>query len=175
MADALDRFNIHTASGTMQYKLSDSLSLSMAGGVAYLDPGGGREPRTGPRVEAGVAHQSRYGTATGSYQQTFIPSFGFGGTFRNQAWSGSFRTPFARGRAYAVGSILVQNNEPLDSGEANLRSLLFSGSVGYRMTRWLNVEAFVSRTQQDERRVQGDVVRNMAGFRVVAAKPIKLR
>jgi hypothetical protein len=29
--------------------------------------------------------------------------------------------------------------------------------------------------QQDERRVQGDVVRNVAGFRVIATKPIKLR
>jgi hypothetical protein len=175
MADALDRFNIHSAAGTLQYRLSPTVSVSAAGGIAYLDPGAGQEPRTGPRVEAGITHQSRYGTATGSYQQTFIPSFGFGGTFRNQAWSGSFRMPFGRGRAYAVGSVLLQNNEPLNSDEANLLSLLFSGSVGYRMTRWLNLEGFVSRTQQNERRVQGDVVRNIAGFRVVATKPIKLR
>jgi hypothetical protein len=74
-----------------------------------------------------------------------------------------------------VGSVLLQNNEPLNSDEANLLSLLFSGSVGYRMTRWLSLDGFVSRTQQNERRVQGDVVRNIAGFRVVATKPIKLR
>jgi hypothetical protein len=175
LSDGLDRFNIHTAAATMQYRLAPNLSLSAAAGVARLEAGVDQDARTGPSVQAAITHQGARATASLSYQQTFIPSYGFGGTFRNQAVAGTLRVPFARGRAYTLGSVLLQNNEPLVSDQANVRSLGLSASVGYLMTRWLTLEGFFSRSQQNDRRINGDVVRNQAGFRVVATKPIKLR
>jgi hypothetical protein len=174
LSDGADRFNMHTAAATVQYVLSPMVTLSGAFGVARLDEGLSHDARTGPSVQAAITKRGSLGTASASYQRTFIPSFGFGGTFQNEEWAGSVRVPFARNRAYAFGSVVFQNNDPLELDQPSLKSLLFSSVVGYQMTRWLSLEGYYHRTQQDERRVSGDVVRNQAGFRVVASKPMKL-
>jgi hypothetical protein len=175
LSHGLDRFNMHTAAATVQYALSPMVTLSGAGGIALLGEGLNHDARTGPSVQVAITKRGRLGTAAASYQHTFIPSFGFGGTFQNEEWAGSVRIPFARNRAYAFGSVVFQDNEPLEIDQPSLKSLLFSSVVGYQMTRWLSLEGYYHRTQQDERRVQGDVVRNQAGFRVVASTPVKLR
>lgn len=175
LTDGLDRFNMHTAAATLEFAMSPNVTMSASAGVARLGAGLYHDARTGPSVHVGIARRTRLGTASASYVRTFIPSFGFGGTFQNEELAASFRAPFFRGRAYAVGSAVLQDNDPLETDRPSLQSLLFSGVVGYQATRWLSLEGFYARTQQDNTAIVNQIVRNQLGFRVVAAKPLRIR
>jgi hypothetical protein len=110
-----------------------------------------------------------------SYNRSYIPSFGFGGTFQNEQWMANLRMPLGRTRAYVDGGISWLNNDPLDTDQPSLQSAWVSSTLGYYATRWLSLEGFYGRTQQDSQRLGGRRERNQVGFRVVAAKPLKLR
>jgi hypothetical protein len=46
--------------------------------------------------------------------------------------------------------------------------------IGYRVTRWLRLEGHYDHSGQDTNRPGGDRHRNIFGFRIVTAKPMKL-
>jgi hypothetical protein len=83
--------------------------------------------------------------------------------------------PLGRSRAYVNGGISWLNNDPLDTDQPSLQSGWLSGVLGYYATRWLSLEGFYGRTQQDSHRAGGQLERNQVGFRVVATKPVWLR
>jgi hypothetical protein len=83
--------------------------------------------------------------------------------------------PIGRTRAYVDGGISWLNNDPLDSDQPSLQTAWVSTTLGYYATRWLSLEGFYGRTQQDSQRAGGQLERNQVGFRIVAAKPMKLR
>ncbi len=170
-----DQFNIHMGMLTAAYQVGRTLSVSGGGGLARLVAGQAHPARTGPTLRAGVTHRGRHAELSGAYHRSFIPSFGFGGTFQNEEWSGSVRVPFARNRAYAAGSVSWMTSEPLEVGVPDLRSLWLSGVFGYRATPWLRLEGFYRRAQQGAERADGLRARNQIGFQVVTAKPLRLR
>jgi hypothetical protein len=112
---------------------------------------------------------------SGSYQRSFIPSYGFGGTFQNEEWVGTVSVPFARNRAYVDGSVSYFNNDALRDDQPSLRSLWFSTKVGYRATRWLRIEGFYNNVSQEADFAPGNLSRNLIGFQVITSKPMKLR
>jgi hypothetical protein len=175
VSGGLDRFNIHNGSMTLSYQPRPTLTVSGALGVARLGAALTHAERTGATVQAAVAHRGRRATVSASYQRSFIPSFGFGGTSQNEELGANVHVPFARGRAYAEGSVTWFDNEPLEPGVPTLRSLWVSATTGYRATRWLSLEAYYSGAQQHIQRPGGDLDRNQVGFRVVAVKPVRLR
>lgn len=170
-----DRFNMHTATATAQYQVDAGTSIYGGFGVAILGAGLAHEARTGPEWHAGVSHKAGRGVFSASYLRSYIPSFGFGGTFQNEQWGANLRMPFGRTRAYVDGGITWLNNDPLDTDQPSLQSSWVSGTVGYYATRWLSLEGFYGRTQQDSQRAGGQLERNQVGFRAVAVKPLKLR
>jgi hypothetical protein len=175
ITDLDDRVNSHTASGTVQYALTPATTVSGLLGVSRLDAGLLHEPRTGPAVRAGIIHRARLLVLSASYQRSFIPSFGFGGTFQNEEWQGNVHVPFARNRAYVDGSVARFNNDPLvENQQPSLRSVWLSGTLGYRFTRWLSMEGFYSQSDQSSQRAGGDLGRRQVGFRMHATKPMKL-
>jgi hypothetical protein len=171
-ANPIDRFNIQTARATAQYRLAPSVSLSGAIGVSRLGAGLEHGGRTGATWRVEISRRGPRSVLSASYHRSFVPSFGFGGTSENEEWRGTVHLPFER--AYVTGSVGWSANEPLESGPS-LESLLLSGTTGYRVTRWLSVEGFYGRTQQDTQRAGGDLRRNEIGFRIVATRPMKLR
>lgn len=170
-----DRFDIHNGGFTVQYDVTQSTKVFALVGVTLLGAGLTHEERTGPIVRAGITRRARLATLSAHYERSFIPSFGFGGTFQNEEWVGGVHVPFAANRAYAEGAVAWFDNDPLQSGVPSVRSAWVSGTLGYRMTRWLNLEGFFGRAQQDTQRPGGKLTRNQVGFRIVAAKPMKLR
>jgi hypothetical protein len=175
LSEGLDRFAIQTAAGTFEYRVSPTVIISGLAGIARLNDSVQHESRTGPALRVGVSRRFREAALSAGYHRTYIPSFGFGGTFSNEEWVGSAHMPFARNRAYLAGSISWSDNEPLDPADPSLKTLLFSGTLGYRATRWLSLEGFYGRTQQDTQRLDGAILtRNQVGFRIVATKPLKL-
>ena len=170
-----DRFNIQTGSLTGQYQVAAATVLTGALGVAHLGAGLTHDARTGPEWRASVTQQAGRGSVSLSYQRAYIPSFGFGGTLQNEQWGANVHMPLGRTRAYVDGGVSWLNNEPLDTDQPRLQTAWFSGNVGYYATRWLTLEGFYGRTQQDSRRAGGQLERNQLGFRVLAVKPIRLR
>jgi hypothetical protein len=170
-----DRFDLQTGSVTAQYQAAAGTTVFGAIGVSQLGAGLTHQARTGPLWRAALAHRAGRSLISASYQRAYIPSFGFGGTFQNEQWAANIHTPIGHTRAYVDGGVSWYNNDPLDSAQPTLQTAWLSGSVGYYATRWLSLEGFYARTQQDSQRAGGQLDRNQVGFRVVAAKPVKLR
>ncbi len=170
-----DRFNMHTAGATASYQVADGTAVSAGLGVAQLGAGLTHQARTGPQWRAGVTQRVGRGLVSASYRRAYIPSFGFGGTMQNEQWAAQIRMPLGRTRAYFDGGISWYNNDPLETDQPSLQSAWLSTTLGYYATRWLTLEGFYGRTQQDSQRAGGQLERNQLGFRVRADKPIKLR
>jgi hypothetical protein len=170
-----DRFNMQTGSLTAQYQAGSSTTLSGGVGVSQLGAGLTHEARTGPQWRAAIAHRVGRGLVSASFRRSYIPSFGFGGTFQNEQWMTNVHAPLGHSRAYVDGGISWLNNDPLDGNQPSLHTAWLSSSIGYYATRWLTLEGFYGRTQQDSQLAGGQLERNQLGFRVLAAKPVKLR
>jgi hypothetical protein len=170
-----DRFNMQTATATAQYQPMAGTRISGGFGVAMLGAGLTHEARTGPEWRAGISQQAGRGLVSATYRRSYIPSFGFGGTFQNEEWTANVHMPFGRSRTYVDGSVSWFNNDPLDTDQPSLRTAWVSTTVGYYLARWLSLEGFYQRTQQDTQRAGGQLNRNQVGFHVVAAKPVKLQ
>jgi hypothetical protein len=169
-----DRFNMQTGTLTVQYQAAAGTKLSGGAGLARLGAGLTHEARTGPEWRAGFEQRAGRAVVTASFHRSYIPSFGFGGTFQNEQWMANVRMPLGS-RAYVDGGVSWLNNDALDVEQPSLQTAWFSSSVGYYATRWLTLEGFYGRTQQDSQRAGGQLERNQIGFRIVAAKPVKLR
>ena len=172
LADGEDRFFIQTTTMTVEFHASRQVVLSGFAGVSHVTASATQGPRTGPALRAAVTRRDRRTLLIASYERTFVPSYGFGGTFPNQQFQGVLRVPFWRNRAYVEGSLTRFDNQPIEPTEDKLRSLFVGGLLGYRATRWVNVQGFYRRTQQN---VRGELRRDEFGVQVVAATSLRLR
>jgi hypothetical protein len=170
-----DRFNIQRGGITAQYRLSPRLDVSGSLGVAQLGAGRFHEGQTGPTWGIGVTRRDRVVVLSASYDRSYVPSFGFGGTSQNESLTGSAEVPFARRRAYVRNSFSWLENDLLGADQPRLRTIALASVLGYRATRWLSAEGYYVRSQQDTRRPGGQLSRNQIGFRLVAARPMRLR
>ena len=174
LADGADQFNIQDGGLTSEYRATPLTTITASLGVSRLDAGLQHRSRVGPTVGASVSRRSRLATMTFAYHRAFLPSWGFGGTFQNEEWLFSARVPFARNRAYLDTRGALLNSDALDSGQPGLRSLFVGTALGYRATRWLNVEGYYDGARQDTDRPGGDRRRHIIGFRIVTTKAMKL-
>jgi hypothetical protein len=182
-------FDIQSGGAGVNYRLTEFVNLTGGVGIARMS---GTEQLTGtvspsvsnasltsseigPTFQAGISWRGEHHLASVSYQRSFIPSFGFGGTFQNEEWVANLRVPFARNRAYTEGAFAWFNNEPLIEVQPTLRSTFFAGKLGYRLSRWLNAEGYYERSQQNAQVAGGNLDRNQVGFRFVATRPMRLR
>src|SRR5262245_1624706 len=88
LTQGLDTVNIHTGGATVNYDVTPTFSLTGFVGVSYLGDALTHESRVGPAFRVGAGKQTKYVILSGSYERSFIPSFGFGGTFQNRALQG---------------------------------------------------------------------------------------
>jgi hypothetical protein len=176
VSPAIDRqFDIQNGGLTATYRVSPQLNISGGLGIARMGGTVTQGAELGPTVHGGATWRAEHYLASIVYQRSFIPSFGFGGTFQNEEWVGSLHVPFARNRAYADTHLSWFSNDPLLENQPSLRSVWLSGKLGYRATRWLSVEGYYGRAQQDGTRAGSQLSRNQVGFQVVTSKPIKLQ
>jgi hypothetical protein len=170
-----DHVTIQTGGATLDYRARPGLTVSGGLGLSRLGPSLQHEAQTGPAWRLSVTQQLEHAVLSAGYRRSFVPSFGFGGTFQNQELNGSAQLNFARNRAYVRASIGLNDADPLLEDELPLRTLWTSGTLGYAVTRWLRVEGFASQSRQDTDRPGGNLSRNRIGFQVVTAAPVKLQ
>lgn len=168
-------FNIQSGDVGVAYRVSSELNVSGGAGVARMSGTLTEAAQVGPTFNAGANWRREHYFVTLKYERSFIPSFAFGGTFQNQELVGSLHVPFAKNRAYSNGNVAWYSSDPLTGNPPSLRSIWFSGKLGYRASRWLSVEGYFERSQQDSARAGGQRTRNQVGVQLVTSKPIKLQ
>lgn len=179
VVDTNREFDIQNLLGTVDVRLSPRFYLSGGAGYSWLGTDLATERRSAPAFRVSL---SRTGERLGwnlGYRRSFLPSFGFGGTFQNQEFEGSVIAPLTR-RLDLTGGLSVRDSDPLtrdplDSQLPGLRSLWIRSSVSYLATRWMRIEGFYAATLQDSRRPGGRIDRARLGVQVVTSTRMRIR
>jgi len=160
--------------GTVDYRIAQRLALSGGAGLSRLSMTGVDANRTAPAFRIGLSGSSaRIGWNVG-YRKSFLPSFGFGGTFENQEFMAGFLAPLTR-RLDLTGSFAVRESDPLVDSDLGLRSIWARSSIAYLANRWVRIEGFYTAVFQDSQRPGGKVNRSRAGVQVVTYKRLRVR
>jgi hypothetical protein len=171
-----EAFTIQNAEGVVAFRLSPTVTLETAGGVSRLalpeEEGG---THFGPAFRFALHKRTEYAFFTLGATRSFVPAFGFGGSFQNQELLGSVRVPFARRRAYVDGSVAWRDSEPVLQRELGITALWVKATVGYLFQRWLRLEGFYNGAFQDTSVAGGRIDRNRVGVQVVTGSPMRLR
>ena len=170
-----ETFVVQNVTGGIDHQWSERVRVFGMAGVSHLNvSASGPANNTGPSFQAGVTRQFQAASAGLTYSQSFIPTYGFGGTMQNQELMGHLRLPLSR-RLSQQSSVSWRGNESLTEGEPSLRSLWINVSVGYALHPAVRIEGFYDGAHQVIDRPGGVTNRNRLGFQVVTAKPLRIR
>jgi len=170
-------FDVEIVDVGVEHHVTDTTRVYVAGGAARLAVSDFGPARTGPAVRAGLSHQYQRAALDVAYTRTFVPAFGFGGTYQNEEIAGSVRAPLSR-RLYARSSVSWRRNEPLTAGDVHLESIWIEGTLGFAVQPWVRLEAFYSGSHQNDQTAGtsgGERGRNRVGFQIVTVKPLRVR
>jgi hypothetical protein len=169
------RLTFQEAGGTFHYRLTDVTSFDLGGGAAYLVDHTLDETRTGPYAKASVMHRASRATIGAAYRRSYVPSLVFGGTNQSQEATGYVQMPFSKNRWYIQESVAWRRTDPFTSSELPLSSIWVHNLVGYAVARWLRIESYYQFSGQDNRQVEGQIRRHLAGVQFVVAQPVRIR
>ncbi len=172
----LQQFDIQNGEGTVEYRFSPALSVSGGFGIARISGGSllTQSSRVGPAYHAGATYKIDRATAYGSYQRSYVPSFGIGGTIQNQEIDAGAMVPIAfRDRLVVGGLVAWRRNEPLALNALQLTSRWVNLYGGYSVAPWLRIQGFFGHSNQGSR--LGDVLRNQVGVQVVTFTPVRFK
>jgi hypothetical protein len=167
-------FDVTNSAGGVVYKFSDLFQISGAVGVARLFIEGLGQARTGPVYHAGLTRRFQTAALDVTYDRSFVPSFGFGGTTQNKELTTRFHVSLSR-RWFASSSVSWRSNDPLILGDPSLRSWWTQASVGYDVQPWVRIEGFYAGTRQTIDQPGGLMNRNRLGFQIITVKPVRIR
>lgn len=165
----------HDMGGLVSYAVGPQTKLLVSGGYSFLTDKLLDRDRRGPYVRAELSHDLERATIGASFEKSFVPSFGFGGSSDSQEVRGYIRMPLAQNRFYVQSSGAWRRTDPLVLEELHLDTLQASNTVGYALARWLRFEAFHVFTRQDSRITGGEVNRQRAGAQIVVSQPMRIR
>jgi hypothetical protein len=157
-----ETFDVQSALGALEFGLSPSVRASVAYGHAWLTAGRDGFSDNGPAFNASLDWQGRRLSGTLGYGRSFLPSFGFGGTFQNEELRASLRATLSRYVTW-TGGLAVSDNDPLEAGDPTLRAVSAQTAVGWLVKRRLRLEVFALHVSQDSGRAGGRVLRTRAG------------
>jgi hypothetical protein len=168
------KFDIVNADAGLDRQLLPTTRVFGAFGFSRLGVSQNFAARVGPSYRAGIIHHVRQTSITASYSRSFVPAFGFGGTFQNEEFLSQVHTPLAR-RVYTNSAVSWRRNEPLEPNGLRLKSFWWETSVGYAVEQWVRVEGFFQFEHQVIDRPGGSLGRKRMGFQVVTSKPMRIR
>jgi hypothetical protein len=170
-----EKFTIQNAEGVLNLQLSPTVTMEVSGGISRLALPEGNGTHFGPAGHVALQKRTEHAYFTISATGSFVPSFGFGGSFHNQEVNGSVRVPFARRRAYVEGSVSWNKSEPVVQRDLGLKNVWVKAIGGYSFQRWLRLEGFYNGAFQDTAVEGGRVDRNRIGVQVATGYPMRLR
>jgi hypothetical protein len=171
VAGGTETFDVQSALAVSQIALGPSVSANLAYGHAWLTAGDGFSDN-GPAFNVGLDWTGRHSGATLRYGRTFLPSFGFGGTFQNEELRAQLRTSLTRSLQWS-GSVALSDNDPLEPGDPTLRSLSARTALGWVIKRRLRFEVFAQHVSQDSGLAGGRVLRTRAGVQATVSQTVR--
>jgi hypothetical protein len=181
LVDQAREFDTQNALGTVDWRLDERLTLSGGAGYAWLTTNLTEEGRSAPTFRVSLSRSGAQLAWNVAYRRSFLPSFGFGGTFQNEEFHASAFGPITRRLDWsASGAVLeadalTRSTDPLLSVDAGLRSVYLRSSLSYLATRWMRVEGYYVAAFQDSGRAGGKVNRSRAGVQVVTHTRTRIR
>ena len=169
-----ESFTIQNAQGVVIVRLSPTITMEAGAGVSRLVLPEENGTHFGPAGHFSLHKRTEYAFFTVSTSRSFVPAFGFGGSFANQEVLGAVRVPFARRRGFIDGSIAWRESEPVLQRELATRALWVKTTVGYALQRWLRIEGFYNGAFQDTTVAGGRIDRNRIGVQAVTGYPMRL-
>jgi hypothetical protein len=166
-------FDIQNAQAVVEWQASPTVVVEGGGGVSYLALPSPLGTKTGPAAHVSIRKRTEHAYFTLAAMRSFVPSFSFGGSLRNQEVSGSVRVPFARRRAYVQTALAWRDSEPVLERELGLRAFWADVTAGYLLQRWIRVEAFYMGAFQDTTVAGGRIDRNRFGVQFVTSRPVR--
>lgn len=175
LSEGTRQMTFQDAGGTLRYALSDRTKLSLGGGVSLLQDDFSGDSRTGPYFRAGLTRETEHASLGASFDRSFVPSFGFGGSSQSQQFLAFVRMPLNHNRVYVQGSAAWRRSDPFMSGELPLDTVWLRSTVGYSASRWLRLEGFYAFTRQDSRIAGGQIDRHRTGVQIVVSQPMRIQ
>lgn len=173
-----DEFQVMNFMGVVGWRIDERLDFSGGLGYSRLATPDVEGARSAPAFRLGLSGSGARFAWNVGYRRSFLPSFGFGGTFDNQEFVASLLAPLNR-RLDLTSSFSVRENDPLLEDplrEAQgLRSIRFRSALSYLATRWLRVEGYYALVHQDAQRAGGKVNRTRLGVQVVTSTRMRVR
>jgi hypothetical protein len=166
-------FDIQHATGGVERQLSENVRLFAAGGISRLAASAFGPERTDPSWKLGLVQRYRSTILELSYNRSFVPSFGFGGTTQNEEVLGRVHLPITR-TIYTTDLVSYRRNDPLVIDVSHLRALWVELSVGYAARPWMRIEGFFNGTRQDAQ-VSSALTHNQYGIQVITSTPVRIR
>jgi hypothetical protein len=178
--DETREFDVQNMLGTVGWRFSERMELSAGAGYAWLATSQTGERRGAPAFRINVTGSGRQLAWNVGYRRSFLPSFGFGGSFQNEEFNAGVFAPITR-RLDLSGSLAVRENDPLATATElmpellALRTVHLRSSVSYLATRWMRIEGYYTTAFQDSQRPGGEVNRSRAGVQVVTSTRMRIR
>jgi hypothetical protein len=178
--DETREFDVQNMLATVGWRLSERMELSGGAGYAWLATSQTGERHGAPAFRVSLTGSGRQLAWNVGYRRSFLPSFGFGGTFQNQEFNAGVLAPLTR-RVDLSGSLAVRENDPLAAADQlapenlGLRSVYLRSSVSYLATRWMRIEGYYTAAFQNSQRPGGEVNRSRAGVQVVTSTRMRIR
>jgi hypothetical protein len=167
-----ETFDVQSALGVTEFALSPAFTASVAYGRAWLSAGGAAGRRDGSAFDVGLAWNARRVSGSLAYRRSFLPSFGFGGTFQNEELSTTVAAQVAR-HARWTGGLALSDNEPLRPGDPTLRSVTARTSLGVVVKRYMRLELFGVRVFQNSGLAGGRIARTRAGVQATVSATMR--
>jgi hypothetical protein len=170
-------FIIHSFQGAADYAASPTWDISASGGVVFLRQNELTPGSTGPAWRLAADHHRPNLTLSAWYLQTYLPSFGLGGTVRSHEVGTGLHAPLFNNRhLYADESLHFRDDTPLTFvfNQLPLTSLRIRSVIGWAPNPWVRVEGFYMRVQQTSERVGGQMYRNIVGVQIVTSRPMRI-
>jgi len=173
-ATGAEQFNIQHVLGGVERQLTEGMRAFASAGLSRLGETPFGPARTGPSFRLGVSEHYRSTIIDVSYERSFVPSFGFGGTTQNGNLTARVRLPITR-RLYTQDLVSWQQQDPLVIAVPQLRSTWLQAAVGYTARPELRIEAYFAGTRQTAGRIDGQLLtHNQFGIQVIASKPVRI-
>jgi len=161
--------------GTVSYALDETTKVSAATGYGHLDDLLLATTRSGVYVRGSIMRLAMRTVFGLSYERSFLPSFGFGGSNRAQEVRGWVDLPPIGRRLFLQGSGAWRRTDPFETRELRLDTIQIRSTAGYAVSRWMRAEGFYLFTRQDSIVTGGEINRHRVGAELVLSQPMRIR
>jgi hypothetical protein len=167
-------FDVQHAMVGIDRQLAENTHVFASAGISRLGVSQFGPPRTGPAWKMGLVERYRSTIIDLSFQRSFVPSFGFGGTMQNEEVTARIQLPITR-RIYTTDLVSLRREDPIAIVVPQLRSTWVEAAVGYAARPWFRIEAFFAGTNQTVGTLDAPLKHNQFGVQIIASKPVRIR